>query len=61
MAATQRFELDVLEKQWIVKALESQRNMVVRARNREMAGSEIYMLRSKEIQAIDAIHAKFAV
>jgi len=48
-------ELAVLDRQWIRRALETQRNVIVRARAKELAGSEIYELRTREVSQINAV------
>lgn len=44
---------DILRKAWIKKALELQKMALIRARQKEMVGSEIYALRTKEIQMVE--------
>lgn len=56
----QSAELTAMEKQWIKKALETQRNVLQRSRNNEMAGSEIWTLRGKEIETLTALIGRFS-
>lgn len=51
-------EVTVLQRQWLAKALDTQRKVLVRSRSSEMAGSEIFELRGREIAAVDELIAK---
>lgn len=55
-----KFELTLLEVQWLRKAIETQRLQLFRSRSKEMDGSEIYVLRSRELDALIALHQKFS-
>lgn len=48
-------ELDVVERNWLRKSVETQRQVLIRSRGREEVGSEVYGFRSKEIAALDAL------
>lgn len=50
-----KIEVKPLEKAWLAKALETLRDKLVRNRMKEMAGSEIYALRGKEIDQVNEI------
>lgn len=52
-------EFESMERQWMRKALETQRQALVRSCSKEFQGSEIYELRQKEIRAVDALLARF--
>lgn len=52
-------KLEGMDRAWIKAALQVQRAVLVRGRAKEMDGSEIYALRSKEIAAVDALLVKF--
>ena len=52
---------DALERNWIKKALETQRTSLARARSKEVVGSEIHELRGKELGSIDALIRKMEV
>lgn len=47
--------VSLLEKQWIAKALDLQQKSLKRSLANEMAGSEIYELRHREIAALDSL------
>lgn len=52
------YEFDVLERQWVVQALRTQLSVLTRSRNKEMAGSEIYALRSREMNHVGNLITK---
>ena len=51
--------LDVLERQWVRKSLETQRAVIVRGRNKELPGSDIWTLRGKEMDILTNLISKF--
>lgn len=51
--------VSMLERQWIRKALETQRMQITRARTKEMVGSEIHALRGREIEALTVLLQRF--
>lgn len=53
------YELDVIEVQWIRTALKTQESVLRRKLNTETLGSEIRVIRSKEIEAVAQLHDKF--
>jgi hypothetical protein len=55
---TSTFEFLPMERAWIRNSLIVQRNVLQRALNKEMSGSEIHQLRLREIQSVDSIIAK---
>lgn len=57
---TRKYDLTALETAWLKKSLETQRAAIVRNRNKEMAGSEIHVLRGKEIDQINNLLHKLA-
>lgn len=57
--AEKKFELAVLEIQWIKKALEDERLRMIRARGKEMPGSEIAQLRGREVDQLTLLIQKF--
>lgn len=48
------------EKQWLQKAVQTQRDQLKRSLGREIPGSEIYRLRNLEIQQLDQLKAKIS-
>lgn len=52
--------VSLLDRAWIRKSLELQRNSLVRARTKEMVGSEVYVLRGREIEALGALINRFS-
>lgn len=52
-------KLDAVERQWVKQAIATQRAVLVRKRNSEVDGSEIYGLRQREIAALDSLSVKF--
>lgn len=54
------FELDAIERSWVHVSLQAKREQLVRSRNKEVTGSEIWVLRGKEIEALNALMPKFA-
>lgn len=51
-------QLEGLERAWVARSIEVLRGTLVRSRAKEMVGSEIYELRTKEINALVALAAK---
>lgn len=51
--ATDVKQLDVLKRVWVCKSLELQKSALMRSRNKEIPGSEIYGLRTREIQFLE--------
>lgn len=49
------YPLTPIERQWVVVALTTQRSVLVRSRNKEMTGGDIWLLRGKEIDALSAL------
>jgi len=54
-------ELSSLERQWIVKSISSQRAMLIRSRQKELPGTDIWTLRGREIDALGDVARKFQV
>lgn len=52
--------LSNIERQWIAKAIQTQRDSLQRSLTRELQGSEIYNLRKSEIEQLDRLKLKFA-
>lgn len=48
-------EVSVFERQWLRKAVETQRGALIRSRAKELDGSEIWSLRGREIEALTAL------
>lgn len=65
MAATDKVvsvpgsDLTAMERMWIVQALKTQFAVLQRSRNKENAGSEIWALRGRELEAINALIVRF--
>lgn len=57
--APKKLEFYLLESLWIKKALENQRQALIRSRTKEVAGSEVYTLRGKEIESLTQLIQKF--
>lgn len=53
------FELTVLETEWLKQCIMLQRAALTRSRNKEMSQSEIYHLRTKEIEFLTALSGRF--
>lgn len=53
------FEFESIERAWIKQALLNQSKMLVRNRTKEIAGGEVWTLRGKEIEIVNAIAARF--
>jgi hypothetical protein len=54
-----KYDLEPLDKQWIAVSLQAKRQQLVRSMKNEVAMSEIYNLRAREIAAIDVLIGKF--
>lgn len=54
-----KFELDSISRSWVHQSLTTQRNVLLRSRNKEVTGGEIWVLRGKEIEALNALIAIF--
>lgn len=50
--ANRKFEFSVVDVQWLRKSLQFQQAGLIRSRGKETVGSEIYVLRSREIEAL---------
>lgn len=59
MADVKKFELSVLEVNWVKKSLTLQRASLQRSLQKEIVGSDIYVLRQREIADLDALINKF--
>lgn len=55
---SRKFDLQVLEVLWLRKALDALRVSLMRSRDKEIVGSEIYQLRSREVDAVMALSQK---
>lgn len=53
-------ELTAIEKQWIKKSLETMRNVLMRSRGKEVVGGEIWVLRGKEVDALNVLIGRFS-
>lgn len=51
-------KVTLVQAQWLKKACETQRHALVRSRGKEMVGSEIYALRTREIDALNELIVK---
>lgn len=52
-------KLEGLDRAWVKRCIATQRAALVRQRAKEIEGSDIDVLRGKEIQQLDALAAKF--
>lgn len=50
---------DTVERLWIQRALIGERERLLRGRAKEVAGSEIWALRGKELEFLNALIARF--
>lgn len=57
-AISDRTVTQVLETAWMKRALELQQKALIRARSNEIVGSEIYVLRTKEIEFLGVMIAR---
>lgn len=53
--------LTQLDRAWIVKALASLRQSLIRSRAKEMPGSEIWALRARELDMLEVTSRKMEV
>lgn len=51
-------ELTPLDRAWIVQSLKTQAKALSRSRDKEIAGGEVWQLRGKELDTINAIVVK---
>lgn len=51
--------LSGLERVWIKQSIGSQIKMLLRSRQKEIAGGEVWVLRGKEIDVLNSILGKF--
>lgn len=51
-------EVGMLQRQWLRKCVELQKQALHRARGKEILGSEMYAIRSRELAELDAILVK---
>lgn len=56
--AQRKLEFDVMELAWLRKSCETQRNVLIRQRGKEQVGSEIYAMRGREVDAVNALLQK---
>lgn len=56
---TKTYEFNTLERNWIRKSLETQRQALHRSMQKEMNGSEVRTYRQREIEQLNAILARF--
>lgn len=55
----QSVKLTLLDKQWLRKCIDLQRKSLVRSMANEMDGSEVKLIRQKEVQYLTALEGKF--
>lgn len=53
-------DLTAIERQWIVVSLRTQHAVLSRSRNKEMTGSEIWNLRTRELDQLSALVQRFS-
>lgn len=53
------FEFDATERAWIKQSLMNQSKMLLRARSKEIVGGEIWTLRGREIESLNALAVRF--
>lgn len=58
--AVKKFELGVMDVQWVKKALETQRFQLIRSRTKEVPGTEIHVLRGKEVDSLTRLIQTFS-
>ena len=54
-----KFEFDAIERGWIKQSLGNQVKMLLRSRQKEIVGGEIWSLRGKEIEFLNGLISKF--
>lgn len=54
-----KLEFSSVEKMWIVEALRVLRASLVRSRSKERSGSEVEVIRGREILEVDRLAARF--
>ena len=57
--ADKKFDLTNLEVQWVRKSLELQKTSLQRSLAKEIVGSDIYVLRQREISDLAVLIGKF--
>lgn len=55
-----KFDLTLIEVLWLRKSLDMTRVSLMRSRDKEIVGSEIYLLRGREVDAVMALSQKLA-
>lgn len=55
-----KFDLDATQRMWVLSSLTTQRNVLLRSRNKEVTGGEIWVLRGKEIEALNGLIVIFS-
>lgn len=53
-------DLTAIERQWVLKSLQTQRDVLRRSLAKEMVGSDIHRLRSAEIEQLQALIGRFS-
>jgi len=56
---SREYTLTAAERAWVAVSLQTQRNVVNRSRQKEVAGGPVWHLRGDEIKALDALIGKF--
>lgn len=59
MAEEMTVKLSVQDRQYIVAAFVKLRDTLIRSRAKELPGSEIWVLRGKELEQIEVLSRKF--
>lgn len=57
--AVGKYEFNAVERGWLKKSLESQRSMLIRSRQKELTGSDVWVLRGKEIEFLTVLISRF--
>lgn len=60
MAEVKKMEFSLIEQLWLKKSVDLQRAALQRARLKELVGSDIYGLRTKELEALQALSLKLS-
>lgn len=58
-ANVKKFDIEVMDRQWIHSSLQAKRDQLVRARNKETSGSQVWVIRGQEIEQLNALINRF--
>lgn len=58
-SSTEQVALTVLDRQWLRKCIDLQRKSLIRSMANEMDGSDVKLIRQKEVRYLSALEGKF--